>query len=59
MFGKSRHGASYYACQPERNIGQAADERFPGHGSVWIREDDLLAGLSRLPRQAVLRTGEA
>jgi len=46
MFGKSRHGASYYACQPERNIGQAADERFPGHGSVWMREDDLLTGLS-------------
>jgi len=46
MFGKSRHGASYYACQPERNIGQAADERFPGHGSMWIREDDLLTGLS-------------
>ena len=46
MFGKSRHGVSYYACQPERNIGKAADERFPGHGSVWLREDDLLTGLS-------------
>lgn len=36
MFGKSRHGVSYYACQPERNIGQAAEDRFPGHGSVWV-----------------------
>lgn len=46
IFGKSRHGVSYYACQPDRNLGQAAGERFPGHGSVWIREDDLLTGLS-------------
>ena len=46
MFGKSRHGVSYYACQPDRNLGQAAGERFPGHGSVWIREDDLLTALS-------------
>jgi site-specific DNA recombinase len=53
MFGKSRHGVSYYACQPDRNIGQAAEDRFPGHGSVWIREDDLLKGLSGFLAQRI------
>jgi site-specific DNA recombinase len=42
MFGKSRKGYSYMACQPSVNHGPEAATRFPGHpASIWIREDYL------------------
>jgi site-specific DNA recombinase len=42
MFGKSRKGHSYMACQPSTNHGPEAAIRFPGHpASVWIREEYL------------------
>jgi DNA invertase Pin-like site-specific DNA recombinase len=50
MFGKTmRNRTTYYACQPTRNVGQAAEDRHPAHvNTVWVREDALLSGLQDL-----------
>jgi site-specific DNA recombinase len=47
MFGKARKERIYYVCRPQpNNIGKMA-ERFPDHpGSVWVREDPLLAAVA-------------
>jgi hypothetical protein len=52
MFGKTRRGHAYYACQPAAGKTPAAHP-----GSIWIRESDLLAGLSEFFANRVLGAG--
>jgi site-specific DNA recombinase len=54
MYGKGRHGTSYYACVPKPGY------RPPGHtgpASLWLREDILLDGLSGFLSQRIFGTG--
>jgi site-specific DNA recombinase len=54
MYGKVRHGTSYYACVPKPGY------RPPGHtgpASLWLREDILLDGLSGFLSQRIFGTG--
>jgi site-specific DNA recombinase len=54
MYGKVRHGTSYYACQPKPGY------RPPGHtgpASLWLREDILLDGLSGFLSQRIFGSG--
>lgn len=48
MFGKTRHGNPYYACQPGRSQGKVLPARRPEHPpTIYVREDALLPGIFR------------
>jgi len=43
MFGKTRRGLAYYACEPDRRHHAQRAGWYPGHpSSLWVREDILL-----------------
>jgi hypothetical protein len=43
MFGKSRRGLAYYACEPDQHYHAQRSAWQPGHpASLWVREDILL-----------------
>jgi site-specific DNA recombinase len=43
MFGKTRRGLAYYACEPDRRHHAQRAGWYPGHpSSLWVREDVLL-----------------
>ncbi|WP_412521346.1 hypothetical protein [Actinomadura madurae] len=45
MFGKTRHGIAYFACQPERQHHKDRADWYSEHPkSLWVREDVLLDG---------------
>jgi hypothetical protein len=58
MFGKSKKGIHYYACQPSLNHCGRVAERFPHHPyTVWVREDRLLDGIGAFFSERVFGPG--
>lgn len=47
MIGKTARRHSYYTCEPHKNLGPKVKQMFPDHPpSIYVREDELLAGIS-------------
>lgn len=54
MIGKAPRRHTYYTCGPHKNLGPKVKQMFPDHPpSIYVREDELLAGISEFIAERV------